>query len=78
MVVITMSKFDEGRKIRVLIELEKMKNIDFNLLWNYLNSEILNVKTIDDENFVKADEFFEHLDKLSNERGRLEFELTRR
>ena len=72
-----MSRFDKSRKIRVLIELEKMRNIDFNLLWDYLNSEILEVKSIDDEEFVMADEFFKHLDKLANARGRLDFELTR-
>lgn len=72
-----MSRFDKSRKIRVLIELEKMRNIDFALLWHYLNSEILEVESIDDENFVRADEFFEYLDKLANARSSLDFELTR-
>ena len=72
-----MSKFDNGRKIQVLVELEKMRNVDFKLLWDYLNSEILEVESIDDDRFVRADDFFKHLDKLSNERGRLEFELVR-
>lgn len=72
-----MSRFDNGRKIRVLVELEKMRDVDFQLLWDYLNSEILGIESIDDENFVRADEFFKHLDKLSNARGKLEFELTR-
>lgn len=72
-----MSRFDKGRKISVLIELEKMRNIDFALLWHYLNSEILEVESIDDENFVRADEFFEYLDKLANARSSLDFELTR-
>lgn len=72
-----MSRFDKSRKIRVLIELDKMRNIDFALLWHYLNSEILEVGSIDDENFVRADEFFEYLDKLANARSSLDFELTR-
>ena len=72
-----MSRFDNGRKIRVLVELEKMRDVDFQLLWDYLNSEILGIESIDDENFVRADEFFKYLDKLSNARGKLEFELTR-
>lgn len=72
-----MSRFDKSRKIGVLIELEKMRNIDFNLLWDYLNSEILEVESIDDEKFVRADDFFEHLDKLANARSSLGFELTR-
>ena len=72
-----MSRFDKSRKIRVLIELEKMRNIDFALLWDYLNSEILEVESIDDENFVRADDFFKYLDMLSNARSSLDFELIR-
>ena len=72
-----MSRFDKSRKIRVLIELEKMRNIDFALLWDYLNSEILEVESSDDENFVRADDFFKYLDMLSNARSSLDFELIR-
>lgn len=72
-----MSRFDKGRKISVLIELEKMRNIDFALLWHYLNSEIVKVESIDDEQFVRADDFFKYLDMLSNARSSLDFELTR-
>ena len=72
-----MSRFDKSRKIRVLIELEKMRNIDFALLWHYLNSEIVKVESIDDEKFVRADDFFKYLDMLSNARSSLDFELTR-
>lgn len=72
-----MSRFDKSRKMRVLIELEKMRNIDFNILWDYLNSEILDVKSIDDEDFVTAEDFFKYLEKLINARSSLDFELSR-
>lgn len=72
-----MGRYDKSRKIDVLIELEKMRNVDFKLLWDYLNSEILGIEDLDDENFVRADEFFKHLDKLSQHRSSLKFELTR-
>ena len=72
-----MSKFDKSRKIRTLIELEKMRNIDFALLWDYLNSEVLAVESIDDKEFVRADDFFKYINLLRNARSSLDFELTR-
>ena len=70
-----MSRWDKERKMKVAFELEKLRNIDFNLLWDYLNFELLEVESFEDENFVRADEFHKHIDELLKSRNSLKKEI---
>ena len=70
-----MSRWDKERKMKVAFELEKLRNIDFNLLWDYLNFELLEVESFEDENFVRADEFHKHIDELLKSRNDLKKEI---
>ena len=70
-----MSRWEKDRKLSVLIELEKLRNIDFSLLWNYLNSELLDANGSKDENFVRADDFHQYLEPLLDSRVDLKKEL---
>ena len=70
-----MSRWNKERKMKVAFELEKLRNIDFNLLWDYLNFEILEVESFEDENFVRADEFHKHIDELLKSRNSLKKEI---
>lgn len=70
-----MSRWEKDRKLSVLIELEKLRNIDFILLWNYLNSELLDANGSKDENFVRADDFHQYIEPLLDSRVDLKKEL---
>ena len=70
-----MPKYDKARKLEVIIELEKLDNIRFDLLWNYLNFELLRVRSSDDERFVRADKFNENIEKLLKSRVPLKKEV---
>ena len=70
-----MPRYDKARKLEVVIELEKLNNIKFDLLWNYLNFELLRVRSSDDERFVRADKFNENIDTLLRSRVPLKKEV---
>ena len=70
-----MSRWDKERKMKVAFELEKLRNIDFNLLWDYLNFELLEVESFEDEKFVRADEFHKYIDELLKSRNDLKKEI---
>lgn len=70
-----MPRYDKARKLEVVIELEKLNNIKFDLLWNYLNFELLRVRSSDDERFVRADTFSENIDTLLRSRVPLKKEV---
>lgn len=67
---------DKSNQMRVLIELEKLQNIRFDILWDYLNFGLLQVDGIDDENFVRADDFHKNIDILLKARTELKREIT--
>ena len=72
---IIMTRWTKDRKLEVIIELEKLDNIRFDLLWNYLNFELLRVRNSDDERFVRADKFSENIDTLLRSRVPLKKEV---
>ena len=67
---------DKSNQMRVLIELEKLHNIRFDVLWDYLNFGLLQVENIDDEKFVRADDFHKNIDLLLKSRVDLKREIT--
>ena len=67
---------DKARQMEVLIELEKLHNIRFDLLWDYLNFGLLGITDFDDENFVRADDFHKNIDILLKARVPLKREIT--
>ena len=70
-----MTKWTKDLELEVAIELEKLNNINFDLLWNYLNFKLLDVESSNDEDFVRADEFHKHIDTLLMSRVPLKREI---
>ena len=70
-----MTRWTKDRKLDVVIELEKLNKVNFNLLWDYLNFELLRVEDLDDERFVRADVFMENIDTLLKSRVPLKKEV---
>lgn len=65
-------RFEKDRKLDVLIEMEKLSQVNIDLLWNYVNKD----KRIDDPDFIRADDFHKYPIMIKDLKRQLKKELS--